>query len=576
MSEEDGPASRVAIGLSFGNTNSSIAYTSAEGKAEVIANEEGDRQIPSILSYVDGEQFQGAQAKAQLVRNAKNTVAYFRDFLGQEFKDIDPTPCHQSAHPIEKDSQVAFSIQDTESEDVSTVSVSEITTRHIRRLAVSASDFLGKTVNAAVITVPTNFSDAQKEALRKAAADANIEVLQFISEPIAAVLAYDARPGASLSDKVVVVADFGGTRSDIAIIGSRGGIYTVLATAHDWDVSGTKFDDKLMEFFAKEFMKKHKNEDPTKNDRALAKLRLESEAVKKALSLGASASFSVESLSGGYDFTNTINRTRFELLSTQIFAAMTRLILQTVEKAELDPLDITDIILAGGTSHIPRIANNIKNSFPEGVNVWAPATKSDAINPSELSARGAAIQASLIADFEMENIKESCEPVVTVTPHLKHALGVLCISGDVAQGKFQPLIEADTPTPIRRTATITTPREGGDVLVKIVEGSRHIKVNKVENPAKANGATAKEADSDDSSEEEEDSDNDEEETREKVWHVGKVIAELAVKGVKKGGKVEVQVDVRPDLAVSIIAREVGAKGGVRGSVEAPKLENGSA
>jgi molecular chaperone DnaK (HSP70) len=468
---------------------------------------------------------------------------------------------------LDVESKVAFSIKDTESDKANTLTVAEITTRHLRRLASSASDFLGNTVTAAVITVPTNFNEAQKDALSKAAQNAGLEVLQLISEPVAAVLAYDARPGATTSDKVIVVADFGGTRSDIAVIASRGGIYTVLATVHDWDVSGSKLDEKLMEFFAKEFMKKHKNEDPRKNDRALAKLRLESEAVKKALSLSSSASFSVESLSGGYDFTQSINRTRYELLSNQIFAAMTRLVLQTVEKAELDPLDVTDIILAGGTSHTPKIANNIQNAFPEGVEVWAPATKADALNPSELPSRGAAIQASLIADFDMENIKESCEPVVTVTPHLKYALGVLSISGDVAQGKFQPLIEADTPTPIRRTAQIATPREGGDVLIKIVEGTRHIKTTAPEKKA-TNGR--KEKDSDDDDDSDEDESDEEEETREKVWHVGNVIAELAVKGVKKGGKVEVQIDVRPDLAVSVIAREVGGKGGVRGAVDAPK------
>jgi molecular chaperone DnaK (HSP70) len=469
---------------------------------------------------------------------------------------------------LEHESEVAFTVVDTESDKANTLSVSEITTRHLRRLISSASDYLGKQVTAAVITVPTNFSGAQKDALSKAAEAAGIEVLQFISEPVAAVLAYDARPGATTSDKVVVVADFGGTRSDIAVIASRGGIYTVLATAHDWDVSGSKLDEKLMEFFAKEFMKKHKNEDPRKNDRALAKLRLESEAVKKALSLSASASFSVESLSGGYDFTQSINRTRYELLSNQIFAAMTRLVLQTVEKAELDPLDVTDIILSGGTSHTPKIANNIRNAFPEGVEVWAPATKTEALNPSELPSRGAAIQASLIADFEMENIKESCEPVVTVTPHLKYALGVLSISGDVSQGKFQPLVEADTPTPIRRTAQIATPREGGDVLIKICEGTRHIKTTA---PAKKETNGNKKTNDDDDDDDSDDDDSDEEEeTREKVWHVGNVIAELAVKGVKKGGKVEVQIDVRPDLAVSVIAREVGGKGGVRGTVDAPK------
>jgi molecular chaperone DnaK (HSP70) len=444
----------------------------------------------------------------------------------------------------------------------------------LRRLKTSAEDFLGKKVNAAVVTVPTNFSDAQKDALKKAAWDAGIEILQFIGEPVAAVLAYDARPGASQADKVIVVADLGGIRSDVAIIASRGGIYTVLATSHDFDVSGSKLDEKLIEYFAKEFLKKHKSaDDPRNNDRSLAKLKLESEIVKKALSLGNSATFSVESLASGFDFTCTVNRTRYEMLGRPIFEAIDRLILHTVEKAELDPLDITDVILSGGLSHTPRIATNVNTLFNEKASVWAPSTKSDALNPSELASRGAAIQASLVADFDTENIEESCEPVVTVTPHLKSALGVMCISENVSHGKFQPIIEADTPTPVRRSAVVATPREGGDVLVKLVEGLRHIKVSQVEKTQNGN----KDDDDSDDDDSDDDEDDEPEEKREKVWHVGKAIAELSVKGVKKGGKIEVQIDVRPDFAVSIIAREVGAKTGVRGQIDAPATtENGSA
>ncbi|TKA51794.1 hypothetical protein B0A49_11469, partial [Cryomyces minteri] len=235
MSAEESAPARVAIGISFGNSYSSIAEV-RDGKAEVIANEDGDRQIPSILSYVEGEEFHGNQAKSQLVRNAKNTVTSFRDFLGKDFKSIDPTPCHASAHPQEHSSTIAFSICDTESSEPNTVTVSEITTRHLRRLRTSASDFMGRSVNAAVITVPTDFSDSQKTALESAAKDAGIEVLQFIHEPIAAVLAYDARPDAKVSDKIVVVADLGGTQSDVAVVASRGGMYSLLATAHDYEL----------------------------------------------------------------------------------------------------------------------------------------------------------------------------------------------------------------------------------------------------------------------------------------------------------------------------------------------------
>ncbi|KAK4993010.1 Hsp70 protein that interacts with Zuo1p [Elasticomyces elasticus] len=532
-----------------------------------------DRQIPSILSYIEGEEFNGTQAKAQLVRNPKNTVAYFRDFLGKDFKSIDPTPCHASAHPIEHSSTVAFSIHDTDSESPSTVTVAQITTRHLKRLASSASDFLGKPVTAAVITLPTDFSDAQKSALSDAAKEAGVEVLQFIHEPVAALLAYDARnPETATKDRIVVIADFGGIRSDVVVVASRGGMYSVLATAHDYDLGGSSLDEVLIEHAAKEFLKKNKSaKDPRENERSLAKLKLEAEAAKKALSIGASANFSIESLVDGIDFSLAINRTRFEILASKVFASFTRLVESAVQKADLDPLAIDEIILSGGSSHTPKIAKGLQSHFPESCAVIAPATESTAINPSELAARGAAIQASLIAEFEREDIEQSTHPMVTVTPHLSSAIGVLC-SSKSGEEVFQPLIEPETPVPIRRTAQIPARKEGGDFLVKLCEGVREVKVTKPAPKSKTNGATVADAGSDS---EDEGSDDEEEETREKVWKAGSVIAEAGVKGVKKGGKVEVQVNVSVDLSVTLVVREVGGKGGVRGDIEKPEtVENG--
>jgi molecular chaperone DnaK (HSP70) len=473
---------------------------------------------------------------------------------------------------VEHESTIAFKIRDTEEDKENTVTVSEITTRHLKRLRNSASDYLGKSVNSAVITVPTNFSEAQKNALNKAAKEAGIEVLQFINEPVAAVLAYDARPDAKLADKILVVADLGGTRSDIAVIASRGGIYTILATIHDYEVSGFKLDQELIDHFAKEFLKKNKSAgDPRENDRSMAKLKLECEAVKKALSIGTSANFSVESLAGGVDFTAAINRSRYDILAAKHFNAFARLVTHAVEKAQLDPLDISEIILAGGNSHTPKAASAVANAFPESTTVLAPSTSPTAINPSELSVRGAAIQASLIQEFELEDIEQSTHPMVTVTPHLSNAVGVLCISADESSGIFHPIIDAETPLPVRRTAIIATPREGGDVLIKLAEGLRHIKVTKPELKPK----TEKEPSSDDDSDE--DSEEEEEERREKTWKVGTVLSEAALKGVKKGGKVEVQINISADLAVNAIFREVGGKGGVRGILQGSKAtQNGSA
>jgi molecular chaperone DnaK (HSP70) len=554
------PGERVAIGITLGNSNSSIAFT-VDDKAEVIANEDGDRQIPTVLSYVDGDEYYGTQAKAFTVRNPTNTIAYFRDFLGKDFKSVDPTHCHGTAHPQDVSGAVSFSVKDKGSEeDASNVSVTEATTRILRRLIQSASDYLGKKVTSAVVTVPTNFNDKQREALTKAADAAGLEILQLISDPVASVLAYDARPEAKIEDKIVVVADLGGTRSDVAVIASRGGMYTILSTVHDYEFAGVHLDNVLMDHFAKEFIKKH-NTDPRSNPKSLAKLRLEAEATKRALSLGTNAQFSVESLADGYDFSSTINRLRYEMSARKVFEGFNRLVESAIKKAELDVLDVDEVIMCGGTSHTPRIANNLRGLFPETTQILAPATSTAAINPSELQARGAALQASLIQEYESSDVEQSTHPAVTTVKHISNAIGVLTTAAD-GSSVFTPIMATETAVPARRTVQIAAPKDGGDVLIKVVEGNTHIKVTKPEpKPEKP----AQDDDEDDS----DFSDEEEEEKREKEWKVGKELAEAAVRGVKKGAKIEVTVNVQADLAVTITAREVGSKGGVRGNLSAP-------
>lgn len=542
-----------------------------------------DRQIPTILSYIEGEEYTGNQAKALLIRNPKNTLVSFKDFLGQEyvfptnyvdnisltfcdrFKSIDPTHCHAAAHPQDTNGTVSFTVQDkAEGESPSTLSVKEVSTRYLRRLVQSASDYLGKKVTSAVITVPTNFTEAQREALIQSANGAEIEVLQLVNEPIASVLAYDARPEAKLEDKIVVVADLGGTRSDVAVVASRGGLYTILATAHDYEFAGVHLDNVLMEHFAKEFMKKNANVDPRSNPRSLAKLKAESEATKKALSIGTNASFSVESLAEGIDFQTTINRLRYETIARKVFDGFNRLVEGVIKKAGLDVLDIDEVILSGGTSHTPRIANNFRAIFPETTTIQAPSTSPSAINPSELQARGAALQASLIQEYESDDIDQSTHPAVTTVKHITNAIGVISLSDD-GEETFAPVIAPETAVPARRTVHIAAPKDGGSVLVKVVEGNTHIKVTKPEPKPKENGKNDEDEDDSDF----DDSDEEEEEHREKVWKIGTTLAEAAIKDVKKGGKVEVTINVAGDLAVTIATREVGGKGGVRGTVKAP-------
>ncbi|KAL2161376.1 hypothetical protein VTH06DRAFT_8599 [Thermothelomyces fergusii] len=583
------PSERTVIGITFGNSNSSIAHV-VDDKAEVIANEDGDRQIPTILSYVEGDEYYGQQAKNFLVRNPTNTIAYFRDFLGKEFKLIDPTHNHASAHPREAGETVSFTEKEegeAEEEAPSELSVSEVATRYLRRLVGAASEYLGKKVTSAVITVPTNFGDKQRAALLEAAAAADLEVLQLISEPVAAILAYDGRPEAKIRDKMVVVADLGGTRSDVAVVASRGGMYTVLATVHDYEFAGFALDKVLVDHFAKEFMKKHGGAgDPRENARSLAKLRLEAEATKRALSRASNASFGVESLLGGIDFAGTINRLRYELIARPVFEGINRLVASAVQKAGLDVLDVDEVVLVGGTSHTPRIAANLRDLFPPSTRILAPATEPTAVNPSEAQARGAALQASLIRDYEAEDIEQSTHAAVTTVPHVSNAIGVVS-AGEAGEELFVPVIPPDTAVPARRTVHVSAPPDGGDVLVKVVEGNTHIKVTRPEpkpepkedgdgdgdgedKKAKAEDADG-DGDGDDDDDDDDFSDDDEEEEeeeekREKVWKIGPTLAEAAVRGVKKGGKVEVSITVNSDLSVIVTAREVGGKGGVRGTL----------
>lgn len=452
-----------------------------------------------------------------------------------------------------------------------------------------------------MIAVPTDFATPQKNSLIDSAKAADLEVLQLVPEPVVALLASDRKtnPAGSPADKISVVADLGGTRSDVAVISARGGMYTVLATAHDYGLGGRQCDDVLLDFFAKEFLKKHSKtgvSDPRENGRGLAKMRLEAEATKKSLSIGSTASFNVESLGDGIDYSATVNRTRYELLASKTFGRFTDLILEAVKKAELDVLDVDEVVLCGGTSHTPRIATNVQGAFPEGTRVVAPSLLPDAVNPSELTVRGAALQAELIEGFDAEDVDQSTHPAVTVTAHLSRTVGIVVsgasrarsgveVNGEKEEGadvqeNFKPVITAETPLPVRRTITFlnSSPSDSG-VLVRLCEGERHITVTKPDSKPKPG---KKETDGDDENGSDEDDDDDdaseeeEEETREKTWQIGTLLGELALPDVKKGARITAQITITQDLGVSLSASETG-KTGVRGQLPGQEpLMNGKA
>lgn len=527
----------AVIGITFGNTSSSIAVATQDGKVDVIANPDGDRSIPSVLSYVGEDEYHGAQAQAQLIRNPKNTIINFRDFIGKKFDDVNTSVSEVGAPAIKtEDGGIGYKIT-RENDRVEIVTVEEAARRHFVQLKAAAEDYIGKKVESVVLTVPTDFNESQRAELVKIAASADLKVLQYINEPSSALLAHlSVDENRFLQDKIYVVADFGGIRSDASVISVRGGVFTILATAHQPGLGGEKLDDALAEFFAKEFEKKYKA-NPRTNARSLAKLKAESIVVKKTLSNVQTSSCSIESLAEGFDFLTSINRLRYELTARQVLSDLTGFVEKAVTKAGLETLDIDEVLLVGGTSHTPKLAANISFIFPESTVVVSPALDPKALNPSELVSRGAALQASLIESFDEDEIKESLQPIVVNTQHLSKPIGI-----KDAEGNFVPILVVETAYPIKKSIQVTN-GESSAVSIELFEGKRTIKETVIE----------PEQDSDDS---EDESDDEPEIKKEVVYVAGELLAELSLKDLKPNSKLEVIVNITQNGTLHVSGREL--------------------
>ncbi|KAK6463599.1 regulator protein [Scheffersomyces coipomensis] len=530
----------AVIGITFGNTSSSIAVASSEGKVDVIANPDGDRSIPSALSYVGEDEYHGVQAESQLVRNPKNTIINFRDFIGKQFDDVKVDDSYQVGAKAVKGSKGEVAYEITRNDKVEIISVDEVSIRHFKKMKLAAEDFIGKDIEGVVLTVPTDFNEHQRQELVKISNAAGLKVLQLINEPTAALLAHlSADDGERfLQDKIYVVADFGGIRSDAAVISVRGGILTILATAHEHGLGGDKFDGALAEFFAKEFEKKYKA-NPRSNARSLAKLKAESIVVKKTLSNVQTSTCSIESLAEGLDFHTTINRLRYELTARQPLSEMAGFVEKVVAKAGLDALDINEVLLVGGVSNTPKLASNIQFLFPESTTVVAPSLDPKAIDPSELVARGAALQAALIESFDEEEVDESLQPIVVNTQHIAKPIGI-----KDAEGNFQSILVAETAYPIKKSIEVTN-GESSSVIIELYEGKRTVKETVIE-PVK-----------DEEDEEDDDYSDDEPEiVKELVYEAGDKLATLSLKDLKANSKLEVTVNITQNGVLHFSGREL--------------------
>ncbi|RIB18627.1 heat shock protein 70 family [Gigaspora rosea] len=431
------------IGLRIGQSYSSIAIINKDGRADCIANEDGERQIPTLVAFAGEEELAGTQAKALLLSNSKNTISQFRNFIGKSFAECNSSVIKGTAQLVDKDGIPAYSVEFMNQESIFTVQ--EITTKYITSLRESAENFLGQPVTGVVLAIPTYFTDSQRLALKDATEKAGLRVLQLINEPTAAILTYESGIKSEEynnnlhNDRTALILDLGSDSLDVTVMSIRSGMFTILATTHDPDLGGAAFDDLLVNHFVNEFKRKTQI-DILQNKRALVKLRNAVEITKKTLSSSSTSPCSVESLADGIDFHGSINRTRFEIMSNKLFTRILDVISNTLKENNLDTQLIDEVILVGGASRIPKLQSKLRDTFNNTITV----IRQD-FEPDEVVAYGCAFQGDLIGDLDDQMISDSIDSSVTLVPHLSKPIGILN-----AENNFVVIIPGNTPLPARR------------------------------------------------------------------------------------------------------------------------------
>ncbi|KAI8816729.1 heat shock protein 70 family [Fimicolochytrium jonesii] len=468
----------VLIGLSFGTLNSTLAIVGKDGRGETIANEDGDRSIPSYYAFTGhGEELAGSQAKVQAMSNPSGTITQFRNLLGKKFDD--EVTKHQIdalfMNIIASSKDATLPAYETESwpEDAEEAkkeehTPQEVAAKYLRKVRETAENFLGHSVDGCVISTPVYFADAEREALLKAVQEAGFGSAYTVHEPVAAALAYDkvaelnaASNGEKLTvkkDKLVVVLDLGGHQFNATVLSSNNGLYTIIASEDDEHLGGEEFDEILMKFVASDFKRKTKM-DIGNNRRARAKLQKACEQTKRALTRQDNAPCSVESLFEGQDYHGTVNRMRFESLADSLISRCMSLMRQVLTEAEVKVEDIDEVLLVGGASNMPLFHRATKNVFP------STTIRTD-VEPQEATAVGCAVQAGIIVSTpaNLDYAAASQNTDVVNAQHLSHPIGL--VLGD---GKFLPVLPKRAPIPSRRTVSFGVAEGQKEVYLQVSE-----------------------------------------------------------------------------------------------------------
>ena len=394
MSNEDD----IAIGKDLGTTYSCVAVW-RNGKVEIIPNDLGERTTPSVVSFTKAERLIGQSAKNQITRNFKNTVYDAKRLIGRRF-DEDTVKKDMKLWPfkLEKDKTGDRPVIVVEYlNETKRFYAEEISAMILEKLKQNAEDYLGKKINDAIVTVPAYFNDSQRQATKDAGRIAGLNVMRMINEPTAAAIAYGL-DNKKDNECNILIFDLGGGTFDVSVLSLDDTLFEVRATRGDTHLGGEDFDHKLVEYCVNEF-KKSSDIDVHGNQKALRRLKVACEKAKRDLSAAQQTSLDIDALADGEDFNITITRPQFEDMCNDLFQNCIAPITEALKDANLKKQDISDIVLVGGSTRIPKIQEIVKDYF-DGKELCK------SINPDEAVAYGAAVQAAIANNVEDDGLEK--------------------------------------------------------------------------------------------------------------------------------------------------------------------------
>ena len=412
------------IGIDLGTTNSVVAVMEG-GKPTVIANAEGMRTTPSIVGFSKtGERLVGQLAKRQAILNPDKTVASIKRHMGEDYK---------------------------KNIDGKDYTPQEISAMILRKLADDASTYLGEKVTSAVITVPAYFNDAQRQATKDAGKIAGLDVLRIVNEPTAAALAYGLEK--ETSEKVLVF-DLGGGTFDVSILEIGDGVHEVLSTSGDTHLGGDDFDQKIMDWICDEF-KKQEGMDLSNDKQAMQRIKEAAEKAKCELSsvveTNINLPFITADANGPKHLDLTLSRAKFEELSYDLLERCKKPVEQALKDASLSKNDINEVVLVGGSTRIPAVQQLVKEYTGKDPN--------QSVNPDEVVAVGAAVQAGVLAG-EVKDIV-----LLDVTP--------LTLGIETMGGVMTALVPRNTTIPVSKSQVFSTAENNQTAVdINVLQGER--------------------------------------------------------------------------------------------------------